>query len=80
ILMESAGKTPREFIDWRVVTLPVFILIVVSLLLTYFFGGGFYLAFGIIIGGIFGYLFFGLFGLLVGAGLGFFLNFKGRRK
>jgi len=66
--------------SWAKASMPLFLLLIVSFLLTFILGGTFITTYGTIIGGLFGYLFFGNVGLVLGAALGFLLNFGGGKE
>lgn len=70
-------EKPGLKVNWQKASMPLFLLLVVAAALTLVVGGGFLMAFGTTVGGLFGYIFLGMFGLIMGGMLGFFL-FYGR--
>jgi uncharacterized membrane protein YgcG len=69
-----AQEKPGQ-INWKKASWPLFLLFILSVAVTLVVGGGFLMAFGTVVGGLFGYIFLGIFGLIMGALLGFFLFF-----
>ncbi len=70
---------PGLKIDWQAASLPLFLMFILAVAMTLITGGGFMMAFGAVVGGLFGYMFLGNLGMVLGGALGFSL-FYGRNE
>jgi uncharacterized membrane protein YgcG len=63
-------------LDWATVSIPIFILFLISVILSVIFGGSFIMGFSIFVGGLFGLIFLDYIGMVLAAAFGFFLNWR----
>ena len=80
ILRYWPREGPGLQVDWQKASLPLFLLFIIAVALTLVVGGGFIMAFSILVGGLFGYIFLDTLGMVFGGALGFFINYGRNEK